>query len=83
MTAVRDAADPRHVTVSWQPARRAEFYVVRVGASPGELNQNYQIYDQVTSAEIRSLSAGLGYYVAVDAVNENGITRAASILKVP
>src|SRR5262249_17531360 len=60
VSATRDPSDARHVTVRWQPAERAEFYVVRLGASPGELNQNYQIYDQVTSAEIRSLNAGVG-----------------------
>jgi hypothetical protein len=83
VTAQRDASDPRHVTVRWKPAARAEFYVVRIGALQGELTQNYQIYDQATVAEIRSLTAGVEYYVSVDAVNENGITTGTSVVRVP
>ena len=79
----RDSSDPRHVTVNWQSAPRAEFYVVRIGASLDELNQNYQVYDEATSVEIRSLNVGTGYYVAIDAINEAGIAKATSVLKVP
>jgi xylan 1,4-beta-xylosidase len=83
VTIDRDSADPRHATIHWQPTARAEFYVVRLGTNPKELTQNYQIYDQATSADIRSLNTGVGYYVAVDAVNENGITRATSVVRLP
>jgi xylan 1,4-beta-xylosidase len=72
--ALRDAADPRRVTVKWKPEEGAEFYVVRLGVSPNLLTQNYQIYDGRTTAEIRSLNVDVGYSVTVDAVNESGIT---------
>ena len=44
-TGVRDQTDGRRATISWQPARHAEFYVVRLGARPDQLTQNYQVYD--------------------------------------
>jgi hypothetical protein len=83
VTAIRDASDLRHLTVNWQPVPNAEFYIVRVGTTPADLTQNYQVYDQVTRADIRSLNIGVEYYLAVDAVNENGITRAASVISAP
>jgi hypothetical protein len=83
VNAIRDASDLRHVTVNWQPVPNAEFYIVQIGTTPADLTQNYQVYDQVIRADIRSLNIGVKYYVAVDAVNENGITRAASVIPVP
>lgn len=74
----RDAADPRHVTVSWGPAANAEFYVVRYGVSAGgdapvPLTHSYQVYGD-TAVEIRALVTGVEYAFAVDAVNSNGVT---------
>jgi hypothetical protein len=83
VTIDRDPADPRHATIHWQAADRAEFYVVRLGVNANELTQNYQIYDGATSAEIRSLSVGVSYCVAVDAVNERGVTKAVTTTKMP
>jgi len=80
---VRDAADPRRATVRWNPAKGAEFYIVRLGASPDALTQNYQIYDGATTAEIRSLNAGVRYSVTVDAVNENGIAKGTRLVSIP
>lgn len=81
--AVRDAADARHVTVSWKPVSGADFYIVRLGSSPKALTQNYQIYDGATTAEIRSLNVGVPYSVTVDAVNENGVTKGAKLVSIP
>lgn len=71
----RDAADGRRATISWKPARGAEFYIVRFGIRPGLLTQNYQVYDGQTSVAVASLNTGVRYYFAVDAVNENGVTK--------
>lgn len=74
----RNAADPRRVTVTWRAAPGAEFHIVRVGRRPDLMNQNFQVYDGLTSLEIGSLNLGKGYCVAVDAVNEVGIARSPS-----
>jgi hypothetical protein len=76
--ASRSTADPRRVTVTWQAAPGAEFHIVRVGRRPDLMNQNFQVYDGLTSLEIGSLNLGKGYCVAVDAVNEVGIARSIS-----
>jgi hypothetical protein len=73
--AERDTTDRRKARISWAPAKGAEFYVVRLGIRPDLLTQNYQVYDGQTSLLAASLNVGVKYCVAVDAVNENGITR--------
>jgi len=74
----RDAQDGRKATITWAPAKNAEFYIVRLGIRPDLLNQNYQVYDGQTSLTVASLNVGVKYCVALDAVNENGITRSAA-----
>jgi len=76
--ASRNPADPRRTVVRWRPARRAQFYIVRLGTSPEMLSQSFQVYDGATSANINTLTSGQEYYVAVDAVNDVGIRRAGS-----
>jgi hypothetical protein len=61
--------------MEWKPVAGAEFYIVRLGARSGPLNQNYQIYDGKTSLDVASLNLGTGYCFSVDAVNENGISQ--------
>jgi xylan 1,4-beta-xylosidase len=75
----RDAADPRKAKIAWQPAKGAEFYVVRVGVRPDLLSQSWQVYDGQTSLDIASLTAGQRYFVAVDAVNGHGISTGRTI----
>jgi len=70
-----DPADGRHATIDWQPVAGSEFYIVQLGTSPKNLSENYQVYDGSTSLDIRSLNRDVLYYVTVDAVNENGVTR--------
>ena len=78
-TGRRDAADRRKAAVSWRPAARAEFYIVRVGPRPDLLIQNYQVYDGATSLALTSLNADTKYHFAVDAVNERGITKGTTL----
>jgi hypothetical protein len=70
----RNPSDSRRVHVSWKPAPRADFYIVRYGIARDKLFNNYQVYD-ATECDINSLNAGANYYFAVDAVNDSGITK--------
>ena len=76
---VRDAADPRHATVSWSAAQGAEFYVIRFGIAAQAASKqhtavhNLQVYG-ATTAELRSLVVGENYEFIVDAINSNGVT---------
>jgi hypothetical protein len=75
VTAARRTGDARRATISWKPAGNADFYIVRLGVRPELMNQNFQVYDGAHSADVGSLNVGQKYYVAVDAVNEQGVTR--------
>ncbi len=75
VTAARQNSDARRATISWKPTSNADFYIVRLGLRPELMNQNFQVYDGVHSADVGSLNVGQKYYVAVDAVNEQGVTK--------
>jgi hypothetical protein len=78
VSAVRNPADGRQTTVRWVPSKGAEFYIVRLGASPDLLTQSFQVYDGQTSTTISTFNIGQSYYVAGDAVNEAGVRRAGT-----
>ncbi|HTV42132.1 MAG TPA: family 43 glycosylhydrolase [Candidatus Sulfotelmatobacter sp.] len=74
VTAQRNPDDGRKAVVSWTPAKRAEFYIVRYGLAPDRLFNNYQVYN-ATNVEINALNSDVRYYFTVDAVNDSGVTR--------
>jgi hypothetical protein len=74
LTAKRNLADPRHVSLSWSAEANTDFYIVRYGIAPDRLFSNYQVYKS-NSVSINSLNVGVKYYFTVDAVNDTGITR--------
>jgi len=72
-------SEPRMMTVSWRRVPGAVGYNVRWGVRPDRLNLCYQVFaDSLntggTRLEVRALSAGVGYHVAVEAFNENGVS---------
>ena len=75
VTATRRPGDARRAEISWKPSRKADFYIVRLGVRPDLMNQNFQVYDGALSTDVGSLNVGQKYYVAVDAVNEQGVTK--------
>ncbi len=79
--AVRDGSDPRQLHVSWKPAERAEFYIIRYGVAPERLWNNYQVYG-TNHFDINSLNTGISYYFAVDAVNDSGDTKGTKVFPV-
>jgi hypothetical protein len=76
--AVRRDTDPRNAFVTWERAPRAVGYNVLWGVAEHKLYQTYQVFaGQGDTLEIRALSAGQGYYFAVEAFNENGVSKAS------
>lgn len=65
--------DDRTARIDWDPCETAHGYNVRYGIAPGKLYHSWLLYEQ-NDLDLRSLNAGTGYWVAVDAFNENGIT---------
>ena len=70
---LRDANDPRNVTISWEKKANAIGYNIRFGVQKDNLNRVYQVYSD-TSITIRSLNKDQKYWYAIDAFGENGIT---------
>ena len=77
-------ADTREMTVTWQPVRGAVGYNVRWGIRADRLNLSYQVFhDRGTTLTLRSLNNGVAYDVAVEAFDENGVSRTSQIVHVP
>jgi xylan 1,4-beta-xylosidase len=62
----RNPEDPRDATITWQPVKGADGYVVRYGIEPEKLYNNYMVYDDYTIT-IHSLNKGPEYYFEVEA----------------
>jgi hypothetical protein len=76
--------DPRQAFISWQPVRGAVGYNVRWGVAPERLNLSYQVFaDQPTTLELRALSRDVGYHVAVEAFDENGVSPLSTTIALP
>jgi hypothetical protein len=81
--AARRDADPRNAVVSWSPVRGAVGYNVRWGIAPDKLYQSYQRFaDQGTTLELRALTVGQRYHVAVEAFDESGVSRLSAMVEV-
>ena len=83
LTARRDT-DQRNAFISWSPVQDVVGYNVLWGIRPDKLYQTYQVFaDRGTTLELRALTVGQEYYVAVEAFNENGVSRASEPVRVP
>ena len=72
------------MTVSWRRVPGAVGYNVRWGIRPDRLNLCYQLFaDRGTRLDVRALNAGVGYRVAVEAFDENGVSALSEIVTVP
>ena len=71
------------MTVSWRRIPGAVGYNVRWGVRPDRLSLCYQVFaDRSPSLEVRALSVGVEYYVAVEAFDENGVSPLGKIVSV-
>ena len=75
LVARRDS-DPRNALVRWRPVPGAVGYNILWGIHPGKLYQTYQLWaDQGSEKEIRALTVGQEYWFAIEAFDENGVSR--------
>ncbi|WP_166645406.1 family 43 glycosylhydrolase [Photobacterium lutimaris] len=79
VTVMRDT-DRRNVFVAWQAVEGAVGYNVRFGIAPDKLYHTYQVWGDEFAGqkEIRSLDIHKGYYFAVEAFNETGVSKLSS-----
>jgi len=78
---VERQADTRNADIAWDGVENAMGYVLYWGIEPDKLNNSAMIYND-TSYELRALTKGQGYYLAVEAFNENGISSLTEIIHI-
>jgi xylan 1,4-beta-xylosidase len=82
LTAKRDT-DQRNAAIAWKPAKGATGYNVLWGIRPDRLTLNYQRWaDQGTALDLRALDVGQGYWVAVEAFDENGVSKRSKPVRI-
>ncbi len=87
VSAARDS-DARNARVSWKPVKGAIGYNVRWGVRPDRLTLTYQVWADDPARgqgglDLRALNIGVGYYVAVEAFNESGVSKLSRIVRLP
>lgn len=78
--AIRDE-DRRNAQISWDVQKQAQGYNVLWGIAPDKLYNSWLIYDE-NSLYLRSLNSNQTYYFAIEAFNENGISKRSAPVKV-
>jgi hypothetical protein len=82
VTAVREP-DARNARIAWKPVKGAVGYNLLWGIRPDRLTLAYQHWaDQGTALELRALNAGVDYWVAVEAFDENGVSRRSKPVRI-
>jgi hypothetical protein len=79
--AVNRNKDRRDAMITWDAQKNAQGYNVLWGIAPDKLYSSWMVYDK-NSLEMRSLSVDQGYYFAVEAFNENGISERTKPVKI-
>jgi hypothetical protein len=80
LEAKRDT-DERNAFIKWEKVEGAVGYNILWGIAPDKLYQTYQIWaDEPSEKEIRALNVGVKYYFAIEAFNENGVSKVSEVL---
>ena len=79
--AVNRQKDRRDAMITWDAQRNVQGYNVLWGIAPDKLYSSWLVYDK-NSLELKSLTVDQGYYFAVEAFNENGISERTKPIKV-
>lgn len=79
----RRDTDQRNAFVKWEKVNNAVGYNILWGIAPDKLYQTYQIWgDEPSEKEIRALNVGVKYYFAIEAFNENGVSKMSEVVEV-
>jgi xylan 1,4-beta-xylosidase len=81
---VRRDADRRNAFITWDGVSGAVGYNILWGIGKEKLYQTYQVFaDQGNALELRALTANQGYYVAIEAFDENGVSKVSRSVPCP
>jgi len=82
LTARRDR-DARNAVITWRPVPGAVGYNLRWGIAPAKLYETYQRFaDEGTTLELRALTVGQGYWVAIESFDENGVSKLSPVIRI-
>lgn len=77
---VRDK-DERNAFITWNKVTDAVGYNILWGIKMDKLYQTYQVWaDQKEELELRALTVGQDYYFAIEAFNENGVSKTSEFV---
>jgi xylan 1,4-beta-xylosidase len=78
-------SDQRDATIRWERVHGAIGYNIRFGVRPDRLTLTHQVWaDELGNGatltkELRSLNAGVPYWVAIEAFNESGVSKLSRV----
>jgi hypothetical protein len=81
---VRRDNDARTGWITWQDVPGAVGYNIRWGIAPNKLYSTYQFFaDQRPRLELRTLTVGQKYFVAIESFNEVGVSKLSDAVELP
>ncbi len=73
--------DERNADISWDKVPHAVGYNILWGIAPNKLYQTYQIWaDAPNVLSLRALTVGQKYYFAIEAFDENGVSKVSDVV---
>ena len=71
----------RNCWLKWQRSDDAYAYVIYTGIAPDKLYTNIMVYN-TNEYYFSAMEKNLPYYFQIEAINENGISKRTSLIKV-
>jgi xylan 1,4-beta-xylosidase len=82
LSAKRDT-DQRNAFITWKKVPGAVGYNILWGIGKNKLYETYQVFsDKGNSLDLRALNIGQGYYVAIEAFNETGVSKQSEVIAI-
>jgi hypothetical protein len=80
----RRHTDARNAFITWRPVPGAVGYNIRWGIAREKLYQTYQLWaDRPASLELRALTVGQDYWLAIEAFDEVGVSALSPAVHLP
>ena len=74
--------DRRDVTIKWQPVKNAQGYNIMWGIAPDKLYSSWMVYGNDGEHLLKCLNTDQEYYFAIEAFNENGVSKLSEVKKI-
>lgn len=78
---VKRESDSRNANITWDAVANCQGYNILWGIAPDKLYSSWMVYGK-NSLVMRNLNRGQVYYFAIEAFNENGISKRTKVIEV-